>query len=48
MGPDGVYLAVLKEPLSIVYQQSWATGEVPDDWRLANVTLILKKGQKDD
>lgn len=48
MGPDGVYLAVLREPLSIVYQQSWLTGEVPDDWRLANVTLILKKGQKDD
>ncbi|GAB0182815.1 hypothetical protein GRJ2_000746800 [Grus japonensis] len=23
--------------------ESWLTGEVPDDWRLANVTLIYKK-----
>lgn len=36
------------EPLSIIYQQSWQTGEVPADWRLANVTPIYKKGQKDD
>jgi len=28
----------LAKPLSIIYQQSWLTGEVPDDWRLANVT----------
>ena len=36
MGPDGLHLRVLKElagmltkPLSIIYQQSWLTGEVP-------------------
>ncbi|GAB0182802.1 mitochondrial enolase superfamily member 1 [Grus japonensis] len=29
-------------------QLSWLTGEVPDDWRLANVTLIYKKGRKED
>ncbi|KAK4828902.1 hypothetical protein QYF61_001460 [Mycteria americana] len=29
-------------------EQSWLTGEVPDDWRLANVTPIYKKGQKED
>ncbi|KAK4806854.1 hypothetical protein QYF61_012575 [Mycteria americana] len=28
--------------------QSWLTGEVPVDWRLANVTPIYKKGQKED
>ncbi|KAK4816921.1 hypothetical protein QYF61_025417 [Mycteria americana] len=28
--------------------QSWLTGEVPDDWRLASVTPIYKKGQKED
>ncbi|KAK4822905.1 hypothetical protein QYF61_023268 [Mycteria americana] len=55
MGPDEIHLRVLKEladvltkPLSIIYQQSWLTGEVPADWRLANVTPIFKKGQKED
>ncbi|GAB0207180.1 mitochondrial enolase superfamily member 1 [Grus japonensis] len=38
----------LAKPLSIIYQQSWLTGEVPDDWRLANVTPIYKKGRKED
>ncbi|GAB0209549.1 mitochondrial enolase superfamily member 1 [Grus japonensis] len=54
-GPDGIHPKVLRElaeelakPLSIIYQQSWLTGEVPDDWRLANVTPIYKKGQKED
>jgi len=27
---------------------SWLTGEVPDDWRIANITPICKKGQKED
>ncbi|GAB0209535.1 mitochondrial enolase superfamily member 1 [Grus japonensis] len=55
MGPDGIHLRVLRElaeelakPLSIIYQQSWLTGEVPDDWRLANLMPIYKKGQKED
>ncbi|KAK4821664.1 hypothetical protein QYF61_027132 [Mycteria americana] len=55
MGPDEIHPRVLKEladvltkPLSIIYQQSWLTGEVPVDWRLANVTPIFKKGQEED
>ncbi|KAK4825198.1 hypothetical protein QYF61_025126 [Mycteria americana] len=36
------------KPLSILYEQSWLTGEVPDDWRLANVTPVFKKGRKED
>ncbi|PKU43589.1 rna-directed dna polymerase from mobile element jockey-like [Limosa lapponica baueri] len=55
MGPDGIHPRVLRElaevlaePLSIIYQQSWQTGVVPADWRLANVMPIHKKGQKDD
>ncbi|KFO10397.1 hypothetical protein N312_13118, partial [Balearica regulorum gibbericeps] len=55
MGPDGIHPRVLRElaevltkPLSIIYQQSWLTREVPVDWRLANVTPIYKKGQKED
>ncbi|RMC06509.1 hypothetical protein DUI87_15946 [Hirundo rustica rustica] len=34
--------------LSIIYQESWLTGEVPDDWKLANVTPIHKNGRKED
>ncbi|KAF4796682.1 hypothetical protein TURU_082069 [Turdus rufiventris] len=55
MGPDGIHPRVMKELadelvklLSIIYQQSWDTGEVPDDWKLANVTPIHKKGGKED
>ncbi|RMC03569.1 hypothetical protein DUI87_19744 [Hirundo rustica rustica] len=38
----------LVKPLSIIYHQSWLTGEVPDDWKLANVTPIHKKGGRED
>ncbi|KAK4810383.1 hypothetical protein QYF61_022086 [Mycteria americana] len=55
IGLDGIHprvlrelVAVLTKPLSILYQQSWLTGEVPIDWRLANVTPIYKKGRKED
>ncbi|KFW79124.1 hypothetical protein N305_02329, partial [Manacus vitellinus] len=55
MGPDGIHPRVMRElaeelakPLSIIFQQSWLSGKVPDDWRLANVTPIHKKGCKQD
>ncbi|GAB0186519.1 mitochondrial enolase superfamily member 1 [Grus japonensis] len=55
MGPDGIHPRVLGEmaegftkPLSIVYQQFWLTGEVPVDWKLANVMPIHKKNWKED
>ncbi|KFP34256.1 RNA-directed DNA polymerase from mobile element jockey, partial [Colius striatus] len=55
MGPDGMHPRVLREladviakPLSIIFEQSWRTGEVPEDWRKANVTSVFKKGRKDD
>jgi len=38
----------LAKPLSNIYQQSWLTQEVPDDCRIASVTPISKKGQKED
>ncbi|KAK4815428.1 LOW QUALITY PROTEIN: hypothetical protein QYF61_002643 [Mycteria americana] len=54
-GPDEIHPRVLKEladvltrPLSIIYQQSWLTEEVPADWRLANVTPIFKNRRKED
>ncbi|GAB0182459.1 mitochondrial enolase superfamily member 1 [Grus japonensis] len=55
MGLDGIHPRVLRElaevltkPLSITYQQSWLTGEVSVDWRLANVMPIFRKGQMED
>ncbi|KFP01033.1 RNA-directed DNA polymerase from mobile element jockey, partial [Calypte anna] len=55
MGPDGMHPRVLRElaeviarPLSIIFSKSWVTGEVPEDWRIANVTPVYKKGKKED
>ncbi|KFU92086.1 hypothetical protein M959_00552, partial [Chaetura pelagica] len=55
MGPDGIHPWVLRElvgviarPLSIIFGKSWATAEVPEDWRKANVTPVYKKGKKED
>jgi len=52
---DGIHMRVLRElvkelakPLSIIYQQSWLTGGVPDEWRVTSVTPIYKKEQKED
>ncbi|KAK4831660.1 hypothetical protein QYF61_018627 [Mycteria americana] len=39
---------VFTKPLYMIYQQSWLTGEVPVDWRLANVMPIYRKGRKED
>jgi len=54
MGPDEMHPQVLREladviaePLSIIFERSWRTGEVPKDWRKANVTPIFKKGKKE-
>ncbi|GAB0204618.1 mitochondrial enolase superfamily member 1 [Grus japonensis] len=55
MGPDGMHPQVLRELadviarlVSIIFERSWRTGEVPEDWRKASVTLVFKKGRKED
>ena len=54
-GPDNVHPHVLQKtakatsvPLSHIFQQSLDTGEVPEDWRTANITPIHKKGDRTD
>ena len=54
-GPDGLTPRILKEfeaqlaiPLAILFNKSIRTGEIPEDWRKANVTPIFKKWTKGD
>ena len=50
-GPDEVYPRTLWEareeiagPLAEIFESSIVTGEVPEDWRVANIVPLFKKG----
>ena len=52
-GPDGIHGMVLKncapslaKPLTIMFNISFVTGIIPDDWKLASVVPIHKKDEK--
>ena len=54
MGPDWIHPRALKDladvmvgPLSIIYQRSSESGEVPADWKLADVIPIYKSMKED-
>ena len=55
MGPDELHPRVLKQLaptivpiLRLIFQKSIDSGQVPSDWKTANVCSIFKKGQKYD
>ncbi len=55
IGPNGISPWILKEgadalclPLSIVYNKSLVTGELPKIWETANVVRIYKKGDRQE
>ena len=52
-GPDNLSPRILKELatevaplLQLIFQKSLLTGNIPDDWRTANVSPVYKKGPK--
>lgn len=47
MSPEELVYVVAK-PLPIIFEKSWQFSEVPAGWLRENITLIFKKGKKED
>eukprot|EP00061_Rhincodon_typus_P001974 g16295.t1 len=50
-GPDGLHPRALKKITEeimkasvVIFQESLGSGRIPEDWNIANVTLLFKKG----
>ena len=39
---------MVAKPLSIIFETSWLSGEVPGDWKKGSISPIFKKGRKED
>lgn len=51
-GPGGMYPWVLREladvivrPLLVIFERSWWSGRVPEDWKKADVTSCIQEGR---
>jgi len=38
---------VIAKPLSMIFERSWQSGEVPGAWKKGNIAIIFKKGRKE-
>ena len=54
-GPDGIHGYVLKNcafsisyPLFSIFNESFQSGYIPEEWKLANVVPVFKKGDKNN
>ena len=52
-GPDGIHpmmliklASYLKKPLTLLFNKTLETGDIPTDWKRANISSIFKKGAK--
>ena len=52
-GPDGIHGKILKNcavglayPLSLIFTLSYNTGYIPQEWKMANIVPVFKKGCK--
>jgi len=39
---------VVAKTLSVIFENSWQSGEIPGDWKKGNIVPVFKKAREDD